>query len=215
MAVEVMRCLIHPFLDAWRCQSYYPNISILQDLIGPARIASYIDFLWGCTLQEMVCPSSTFTHLTIYACVLSDQQMSLPSQASLVPTFEWISSCSRPAIVLLYCRDIREIMHRVEKIWDVNSERPEGWDVCLQGRSRNNFLGLSDLSALLNVTFVLSRVLVRYIVVVFLYSIIRCSVLCCYENDEMLVRVLSKNVYTVIAEGTAVLCLPCVWQARV
>jgi hypothetical protein len=33
-----------------------------------AGSSTYMDFLCGCTLHEMVCPSSTFTHRTMYDC---------------------------------------------------------------------------------------------------------------------------------------------------
>lgn len=57
------------------CSWMFENskISTIQSAYtSPTKQLSYIDFLCGCTLQDMVCPSSTLTQRTIYDyCVLA------------------------------------------------------------------------------------------------------------------------------------------------
>lgn len=64
--------------------------------MGSAWRGAYMDFLCGCTLHEIVCPSSTLTQRTMYDCGALAGCAAAGGGADC--TLLCISSCSMPAI---------------------------------------------------------------------------------------------------------------------
>ena len=61
-----------------------------------------MDFLCGWTLQEMVWPSSTLTHRTMYDWIAKHDQLAAQQwqPRDACRTLLWISNCSIPAMMM-------------------------------------------------------------------------------------------------------------------
>jgi hypothetical protein len=53
---------------------------------GCLKMPKLIDFLWGWTLQDMVCPEETFTHRTRYDCLQSARKRDMDAVRTLLCT---------------------------------------------------------------------------------------------------------------------------------